>query len=107
MQADAIQVRLHLYLEEDDLDGERPLYETVLEKAKKAGISGATVLRAVAGYGRSGRTHHAGIVDIGEGLPLMIEIVDKRGKVEALLETLRPLLKGRSASLHPVEFYTF
>jgi len=72
---------LRIYTEEARRDGGRPLYESVVLKARAAGLAGATVLRGPMGFGESARIHNANILDLSANLPLVIEIVDAEAKL--------------------------
>ena len=50
-------VHLRLYTYESRRHGGLPVHEWLLEKARKMGIPGGSVFRAMAGYGRHGRLH--------------------------------------------------
>ena len=88
---DAIVLRV-LVSNDDTQDG-RPLYEAILASAHDAKLAGATVLRGIAGYGRSTHVH-----EIWRGfsydLPIVIEIVDREAKIAAWLPTLERLRQG-------------
>lgn len=56
-----------------------------------AGISGATVVNAIDGFGRRGRStlHTEGI---SMNYPLIIEVVDEQSKLEPLLPQIRRMV---------------
>src|SRR5215469_15396974 len=88
MQTPAQAALLRIYTEEARRDAGRPLYESVVLKARAAGLAGATVLRGPMGFGESARIHTANILDLSANLPLVIEIVDDEGKLRAFAATL-------------------
>ena len=65
-----------------------PLYQAVIERARQAGLAGATVLRGVVGFGESGNVQRASILDLSGNLPLVIEIVDTPDKLRAFMPAL-------------------
>jgi hypothetical protein len=74
----------------DELHGKR-LYKALLDLMMAAGISGATVVNAIDGFGRRGRsTLH--IEGISMNYPLIIEVVDERSKLEPLLPQIRRMV---------------
>ena len=79
---------LRIYTEEARRDGRRPLYESVVIKARDTGLAGATVLRGPMGFGESAQLHTARILDLSSNLPLVIEIVDAEDKLRAFAESL-------------------
>lgn len=63
----------------------KPVYEAIVEFAHRHGCSGATVTRAVSGYGRSGKVHEAHMFSITDDVPMRVEVVDSEQKINALL----------------------
>ena len=63
---------LRIYTHETARQDHHPLYETVVLKAREAGLAGVTVLRGPMGYGRAKRLHNANIIDLSADLPLVI-----------------------------------
>jgi PII-like signaling protein len=91
--------------ESDEFDG-RPLDEVVLDRLRLAGICGATVLRGVAGYGRSSIMHTTHILRLSEDLPTIIEAVDTREKIESVLPELEEVIGDGVITLQEIEIHT-
>jgi len=83
---------LRIFIGESDKHHGRPLYEVIVEEARRRGLAGATVLRGVAGFGASSRIHTAKILRLSEDLPMVIEIVDKPERIAAFLTELEPMI---------------
>lgn len=83
---------LRIFIGEDDRDGDRPLYEAIVLKAREMHLAGATVIRGAMGFGHSSRLHTAKILRLSEDLPLVIEIVDSEEKINAFLPVLDGLM---------------
>lgn len=79
--------------ESDRLDG-RPVHEVVVETARRHGAAGATVLRGVLGFGAGSLIHTAKLLRLSEDLPMVVEIVDRPERVEALLPRIEAVTKG-------------
>lgn len=79
---------LRVFVGESDRHDGRPLYQAIVEEARRAGLAGATVLRGLMGYGATSRLHTVKVLRISEDLPLVIEMVDSEAKIEAFLPTL-------------------
>jgi len=73
---------LRIFIGENDKYGQEPLYETIVFEAKKQGLSGATVIRGIMGFGANSRIHTAKLFEISSDLPLIIEIVDTEEKIK-------------------------
>jgi len=88
MQPQGPAILLRIYTDEGKRNGNRPLYEAIVMKARELGLAGATVLRGPMGFGHSHAIHTAKIIDLSAKLPLVIEIVDAEDRVQALLAAL-------------------
>jgi|HubBroStandDraft_4_1064222.scaffolds.fasta_scaffold126732_2 PII-like signaling protein len=75
-------VRLRIYVGEDKRHGDRPLYQAIVRKAREQRVAGATILRGTQGFGRSTHLHTVDVL-FSQDLPVVIEIVDSREKIEA------------------------
>ena len=81
----------------------RPLYEAIVLKAREMGLHGATVLRGPMGFGKSSRLHTAKILRLSADLPLVIEIVDAREKIDAFLPILEGMMSSGLITLEKVQ----
>lgn len=63
----------------------KPVHEAIVEFAHRHGCAGATVTKAVSGYGRSGKVHEAHLFSLTEDVPMRVEVVDSEQKINALL----------------------
>ena len=63
----------------------KPVYEALVEFFHRHGCAGATVTRAVSGYGLSGKVHEAHLFSLTEDVPMRVEVVESEQKIEALL----------------------
>ena len=76
---------LRIFVGESDRREGRLLFEWLVGKAREMGLGGATVLRGIMGYGAHSRLHTFKIERLSEDLPVIVEIVDVREKLEAFL----------------------
>ena len=79
---------LRIYISENDKHHGKPLYEWILRQAQQQGMAGATILRALEGFGQSSHIHSAKILRLSLDLPIVIEIVDTPEKIEQFLPTI-------------------
>jgi PII-like signaling protein len=94
---------LRLFVGEKDRHQGRPLYQWIVETARKKGLAGATVLRGLEGFGAHSRLHKAGILRLSTDLPIVVEIVDTREKIEEFLPLLDGVIHEGLATLEKVE----
>ena len=78
-------VKLSIYLSDGAKHHGMPVYTSLLDFFFKNGVYGATVFKGVAGFGSTHRIHSAHILEISDHLPIKIEILETREKIEALL----------------------
>lgn len=98
---------LRIYLGEAERYGANPLFEVLVLKAREQGLAGATVLRGPMGFGHSRKLHTAKILDLSSNLPLILEIVDVREKIEKYLDTVRDMLDSTLVTLEKVRIVQY
>jgi len=98
---------LRIFIGESDRHAGKPLYEWLVLAAREHGLAGATVLRGLMGYGAHSRLHTFKIERLSADLPIVVEIVDTREKLEAFLEVIDPAISEGLATLEKayVHFY--
>lgn len=69
----------------------RSAYTAILEFLFYHGISGATVTRAIAGFGAGHEMHVADVLRLSGNLPIKIEFIESAEKVDEILPKLRDL----------------
>ena len=94
---------MRIYTDERAKGEHGPLHTAIVEKAREAGLAGATVLRGVVGFGIGGHVQRASILDLSGNLPLTIEIVDAEDKLRAFFKTLEGLSDIGLVTLQAVE----
>ncbi len=107
MRQQETAVRLRIFLGEDDKYQGRPLYEEIVVQAQTSRLAGATVFRGYMGYGGTTGLHPGKILRSSGDLPVVIEILDTEGKVNAFLEVLDQLLAGGLATVERVQLYRY
>jgi uncharacterized protein len=86
----------------DTTDGKRT-HIVILELLKRSKITGATVWTGVGGYGKHGASdiHIEGIT---VNMPLIIEVVDDKSKIESILPEIKKLVNDNGlVTIHEVE----
>lgn len=79
------------------------LYEAIVQHARARGLAGATVIRGIEGFGAHNLIHTARILRLSEDLPIVIEIVDRREKIESFLPDLDAMIPEGLVTLEPVQ----
>jgi uncharacterized protein len=100
-------LRLRIFLGEDDKYQGRPLYEEIVVQAQQSRLAGATVFRGYMGYGAASGLHPGKFLRSSKDLPIVVEILDSEGKVNAFLDILDQLLAGGVATLEKVQLLRY
>jgi PII-like signaling protein len=85
----------------------KPLYEAIVQRAREAGLAGATVLRGLMGYGAKSRIHTAKVLRLSEDLPIVVEIVDRSDRIQAFLPLLDEMVEDGMVTLEKVQVITY
>ena len=64
------------------------MYEAIVKKAREMNFAGATVVRGIMGFGAESRIHSAKILRLSDDLPMIVEIVDSKEKIDELIPWL-------------------
>lgn len=72
----------------------KPLYEAILLTLREKGCAGATVVRAIAGFGPSARLHTGKVLRLSNDLPIIVEVVDEESRLQQLLPTVDAMMGG-------------
>jgi hypothetical protein len=83
---------LRIFVGESDRWEGKPLYEAIVRRVREEGLAGATVLRGIEGFGAHSRIHTSRILRLSEDLPIVIEIVDRVERIDAILPILDEMI---------------
>jgi PII-like signaling protein len=84
---------VRVFLDESDSFEGKPLYAAIVQRARDAGLGGATVLRGVMGFGCHSLIHApARSAHLPEDMPVVIEIVERAEKIKAFMPVLDRML---------------
>ena len=85
---------MRVFIGESDKYEGKPLYEALLERFRKKGLAGATVLRGIAGFGASSKVHTDKVLRLSLDLPLIIEVVETDETIQQVLPDLEEMIGG-------------
>ena len=92
---------MRIYTDEAAYFGDRKVFEIVAERARAAGLAGATVLQALVGFGPPPPLPRRPVLDDDQSL--IVELLDHESKLRAFLETLADLEHLGPVTLEAVE----
>ncbi len=94
---------LRIFVGESDRADGKPLYETIVLKARAEGLAGATVIRGPMGFGHSSHLHTSKILRLSEDLPIIVEIVDDEAKIARFLPALDMMMQSGLVTIEKVK----
>ena len=95
---------LRIFIGESDKCEGRSLYEWIVVKAREQGLAGATVLRGMMGFGANSRVIHTfKVIRLSEDMPVIIELVDTRERLEGFLELIEDKIEAGLVTLEKAE----
>jgi PII-like signaling protein len=83
---------LRIIISEDDQWEGEPLYEAIIKRLIMADIAGATVYKAIAGYGPHKRYHKKKTLTVHGELPILITVMDREDKITKIIPILDELV---------------
>lgn len=105
MAGERVLMRIHLG-EQDRYEG-KPLYQAIVELLRSRGYAGATVTRAIMGFGANARLHTDKVLRLSVDLPIVVECVDSEEKIEAILPELDQMIGGGLITLEKVRVIVY
>ncbi len=99
--------RVRIYLNEGDRVGQQTADVAVLTFLRGENAAGATVFRAVEGFGGHGEMHTARRVDSSQPLPMVIEWIDSEERVDRLLPRVKDLVPRGLITVDPTEIVLY
>lgn len=98
---------LRIFIGESDTWHGKPLYEAIVERVRKEGLAGATVIRGLEGFGAHSRLHTSRILRLSEDLPVVIEIVDTVEQIDRILPALDEMVEEGMVTVERVQVITY
>ena len=84
-------IKVSIYLSEGSKHHSTASEATILDFLLRQGVSGASVFKGVAGFGADHHVHTASLVELSDHLPVKVEFVETKEKVDAVMGKLTQL----------------
>jgi CBS domain-containing protein len=94
---------LTIYVGESDQWQGTSLYVALVQYLREQGCAGATVTRAIAGYGAGMRLHTTHGWHWSSQAPVIIQVIDQPDRLQRLLPHIQEMLGGGLMTLHEVD----
>lgn len=101
------QMLMRIYIGERDKHQGKPLYEAIVMLLRERQFAGATVLRAIMGFGANARIRTQKLLDLSVDLPIVVECVDEEAKIRAILPELDKMIGGGLITLERAHVITY
>src|SRR5919205_899143 len=91
-KGERVLMRIHIG-ERDKYQG-KPLYQQIVELLRARHYAGATVFRAIMGFGASARVRTDRLEVLSLDLPVVVECVETEERIQAILPELDAMIGG-------------
>jgi PII-like signaling protein len=88
------RVLMRIHIGERDKHKGKPLYQEIVELLRRKQYAGATVLRAIMGFGASSHVRTDRFVELSVDLPIIVECIETEDRIEAILPELDTMIGG-------------
>jgi PII-like signaling protein len=105
LSGDGTLMRIHIG-ERDKHDG-KPLYAAIVELLRARGLAGASVSRAIMGFGATARLHTDSVLRLSLDLPIVVECVDAEEKIQTVLPDIDAMMGGGLITLERVRVIAY
>ena len=93
-KGERVLMRIHIGERDRAPESHKPLYQDIVELLRSRHYAGATVLRAIMGFGATAKLHTDRIELLSLDLPIVIECVETEEKIMAILPELDEMIGG-------------
>ena len=92
---------LRIYVTEHDQFGGKPLYEAIVHRCRELNVAGATVFRALEGFGETAELHQRHFLQSDQ--PIVITIVESPDKAREIIPQLEAMMSSGMIAVTDVE----
>ena len=85
---------MRIHIGERDRHQGKPLYQAIVEVLRQRHYAGATVLRAIMGFGATAKVRTDRIEVLSLDLPIVIECIETEENIQAILPELDAMIGG-------------
>ena len=98
---------VRIFIGESDHWHGKPLYDAIVQLARKEGLAGATVVRGIEGFGAESHMHTTRLLRLSEDLPVVVEIVDTAANVDRVLPLLDAMVEEGMVTVEDVHVIAY
>jgi hypothetical protein len=90
---DGEQMLMRIFLGESDRFEGRPLYQALVQMFREEKLAGATVLRAIVGFGAKSHMHTSHLLELSQDLPIVVEVVDSQENFDRVMPRVDAMVR--------------
>jgi len=94
---------LRIFVGELDTYQGQPLYQWLIEEARRQGVAGATALRGLEGFGVHNQVHTAKLLELSVDLPVVVEIIDTGDNIDNFMSSVDVAIAEGLATIERVQ----
>lgn len=98
---------MRIHIGERDKHQGKPLYEAIVRLLRERHYAGATVTRAIMGFGASARLRTDRLEVLSLDLPVVIEVVETEENIQAILPEMDQMIGGGLITLERVRVIAY
>lgn len=98
--------QLTIYISESDCWHHQPLHQVLLGIARRQGLTGVTVMRAISGYGKHGISRTTNQLEPSTEssyLPLVITVIDREAAITEFFFLVKEMVKDKFVTCQTIE----
>lgn len=98
--------QLTIYISESDSWHHQPLHQALLGIARQQKLTGVTVMRAIAGYGKHGILRTTNELDPSSEssyLPLAVVVIDREAEIAEFFSLVKEMVKDKFVTCQTIE----
>ena len=88
------RVLMRIHIGERDKWKGKPLYEAIVELLRSRQYAGATVMRAIMGFGANAHLRTDRVELLSLDMPIVVEVIETAEKIEAILPEIDAMITG-------------
>ena len=93
------RVLMRIHIGERDKWKGKPLYEVIVDLLRSRHYAGATVYRAIMGFGANAHLHTDRVEVLSLDLPIVVEVIETAEKIEAILPEIDAMITSGMITL--------
>lgn len=97
------QKTLVIFVDETDRWHDDSLYAALVRTLERQGLSGASVISGLMGFGAHRHIHRKGLFGVSDDKPVMIITVDSEEKIRSVLPSIVPMVREGLIMLQDAE----